>query len=1178
MSKQSKQYESMRQTQTNTFSDGLNMDLHPLTTPNTILTDCVNGTMITYNDNEFVLQNERGNTKIDEAALTSGFIPVAMKEHGGIIYIVSYNPQTKENEIGTFPSPKKSTIHNDLEFESNIIETEKCINYSEFTSEIQYYDYNLIISNYDKYQLKQTISNPLIILEHFILDENGISTKVPIISQENDGSEDEFIRFQYSGEGILGYKYRPYFISNLECKLTELRAANYSKLNIYCESEDEELYNNDDINSKYEIKIYLISENDGSELEYNPDLQFTSGMEINIDWNKTNILEHNISIPLEFEQSFIIKDKEYNHFNTYILENGSGNKYNKVKIVVTPQIEKNNNIVIFDNLSTTIITTVESVFIKPSYFTKFQYYPVNNTLTINATLDFKKMDPLWEEGKKYNVSLYSSYKLYEITDRNEIVGIDVKKKYTITHNIVSSIDNASNALDWVISETNEYNFKGTSGTINKTISINKDQDQITCIPLLKLENAKKVAYEKTETSYYAYILNDQEDIIKKYELGCNSELLDLIDEEINEIKGELNLIIENVPYEKNKFYILELTLNIDEQVYHPSFIIITDDYMLTLSTLPDRMDEIPLKEWFKRKPESVETKTRENISYSYNNSKSNKLPLEKLQACINNSSSETVNDILNSFFLRFDQLYSSDDINEVPEFKQTITTSTSVKTDNDYKYNIKMWTNQNESVYGTLDQNFYRTLSLNPSEVIKYKQTSKKNYLWNKFKDQNWECSFTTDECAGRNIKNGDISERIVSYQINDEWFMAHVQLLLTSPTFPNTTWYEVPYTINYLNWASPMAKSLINMDGVNRNKCYTSDTLDEFNAWVPYTGVTYKDIYYPIECISIDKHSSRWNVSESSKKLAYNFCMSAQHLFQKNLRGMMYSNIKENHPDVIFDGNNHKLWMYGKGPDEFYNLVAITTFNEESGGSISKKAWLELLKHGYIIESITPKDCYQYKYSETTTDNIEYVIDLIDKQDDLNEIINVIIYPIQCTVRLDDFDIQSLNNLITKDLIPEEYENYKNYKFDDWDQVYEDFLRGLGNLINKNTISANDLQRPIDPDPKSKQIRFDFDENWNEKRFNALGEQNSNTIQTPLPMYYDEINKIIYITKFPTSSINTIQHNGGCEWDSIEYTHLRWSYGIAFSEFWNIEADVLNNLNTYYSLDFYRSTNYGIE
>ena len=82
----------MRQTQVNTFSDGLNMDLHPLTTPNTILTDCVNGTMITYNDNEFVLQNERGNSRIDGAYLSDGFIPVAMKEYNGILYIVSHIP------------------------------------------------------------------------------------------------------------------------------------------------------------------------------------------------------------------------------------------------------------------------------------------------------------------------------------------------------------------------------------------------------------------------------------------------------------------------------------------------------------------------------------------------------------------------------------------------------------------------------------------------------------------------------------------------------------------------------------------------------------------------------------------------------------------------------------------------------------------------------------------------------------------------------------------------------------------------------------------------------------------------------------------------------------------------------------------------------------------------------
>ena len=34
------------------------MDLNPLTTPNNVLTSALNATMITYNGNEFVLQNE----------------------------------------------------------------------------------------------------------------------------------------------------------------------------------------------------------------------------------------------------------------------------------------------------------------------------------------------------------------------------------------------------------------------------------------------------------------------------------------------------------------------------------------------------------------------------------------------------------------------------------------------------------------------------------------------------------------------------------------------------------------------------------------------------------------------------------------------------------------------------------------------------------------------------------------------------------------------------------------------------------------------------------------------------------------------------------------------------------------------------------------------------------------
>lgn len=91
----------MKQNATNEFKDGLNLDLHPIVTPNTVLTDNLNGTFITYNGNEFCLQNDRGNKQV--AKLTDGYTPIGIKEHNGILYIVSVNGD--KTEIGTFPSP-----------------------------------------------------------------------------------------------------------------------------------------------------------------------------------------------------------------------------------------------------------------------------------------------------------------------------------------------------------------------------------------------------------------------------------------------------------------------------------------------------------------------------------------------------------------------------------------------------------------------------------------------------------------------------------------------------------------------------------------------------------------------------------------------------------------------------------------------------------------------------------------------------------------------------------------------------------------------------------------------------------------------------------------------------------------------------------------------------------------
>ena len=103
----------MRQETTNIFSEGLNFDLNPLTTPNNVLTDAVNSTFITFNGDELALQNDAGNIKIQytigetthTVQLSEGFYPLGIKEYGGVLYIIS----------GKLPDTPASSIPNYVE-------------------------------------------------------------------------------------------------------------------------------------------------------------------------------------------------------------------------------------------------------------------------------------------------------------------------------------------------------------------------------------------------------------------------------------------------------------------------------------------------------------------------------------------------------------------------------------------------------------------------------------------------------------------------------------------------------------------------------------------------------------------------------------------------------------------------------------------------------------------------------------------------------------------------------------------------------------------------------------------------------------------------------------------------------------------------------------------------------
>ena len=69
-----------KQETVNTFDGGLVMDLNPMTTPNNVVTDCLNSTMITYDGNEFILQNDMGNGRVETAKLDAHY-----KKTGGLI-------------------------------------------------------------------------------------------------------------------------------------------------------------------------------------------------------------------------------------------------------------------------------------------------------------------------------------------------------------------------------------------------------------------------------------------------------------------------------------------------------------------------------------------------------------------------------------------------------------------------------------------------------------------------------------------------------------------------------------------------------------------------------------------------------------------------------------------------------------------------------------------------------------------------------------------------------------------------------------------------------------------------------------------------------------------------------------------------------------------------------------
>lgn len=103
---------------TNTFTGGMVMDLNPQETPDNVLVNALNGTIVTFQGNEKVLQNDMGNGRVETAFLPENYIPLGTAELGGIVYVVSYNPLDNKCQIGSFPSPERNLTSNEDDTQS----------------------------------------------------------------------------------------------------------------------------------------------------------------------------------------------------------------------------------------------------------------------------------------------------------------------------------------------------------------------------------------------------------------------------------------------------------------------------------------------------------------------------------------------------------------------------------------------------------------------------------------------------------------------------------------------------------------------------------------------------------------------------------------------------------------------------------------------------------------------------------------------------------------------------------------------------------------------------------------------------------------------------------------------------------------------------------------------------
>ena len=225
----------MRKESSNQFTEGLICDLNPINTPSTVLTDALNATIITYDGNEYSLQNDRGNYPLEHCKLKPNYIPVGLKEYGDILYIVSYNPLNNHVEVGSYPSPMEviDSKNGDTSIEIQSV-FDKAANSAKYSDLVEECEMKIWTSNNeedsklypgDKYRIQESNKSTFNYeqLEYYIIDEDRKKHNISDLIKFND-----FYNVSWQVPGWLATQYRLATFDDFTMSIRSIEASSLS--------------------------------------------------------------------------------------------------------------------------------------------------------------------------------------------------------------------------------------------------------------------------------------------------------------------------------------------------------------------------------------------------------------------------------------------------------------------------------------------------------------------------------------------------------------------------------------------------------------------------------------------------------------------------------------------------------------------------------------------------------------------------------------------------------------------------------------------------------------------------------------------------------------------------------------------------------------------------------------